>query len=100
MTDPQAVTQKHLKMQSFTVKNSRTVFFSSNSGELPIPQDIQKKNMEREKIIIKKKKLRGGRRRKGVGGGRDRGREMHHRSIRKAIMSRLQLIFYLCANWK
>lgn len=27
-------------------------------------------------------------------------REMPHNSTRKAIMSRLQLIFYLCANWK
>lgn len=27
-------------------------------------------------------------------------REMSHNSTRKAIMSRLQLIFYLCANWK
>lgn len=57
MTEPQAVTQKHLKMQSFRVKNILTVFISSNSGELPIPQEMQrKKYRKREEKIVGKKK--------------------------------------------
>jgi len=48
-------------------------------------------------------KNREGKKIKAEGRGQREGkfkREMPHNSTRKAIMSRLQLIFYLCANWK
>lgn len=76
------------------MKNIHRLFFSSNSGKLPIPHDRQRKNMVREKKKQLEKKEERGR------GERDKGREMPHNSTKKAIISRLQLIFYLCANWK